>query len=97
MDNNIGKKFKLIAKFTTPLGVLSSAILSFIVSYCTNYTFFLVLITLGGSILSWFISLCLYGYGQLIENSDRQVELLEKLNQEAKKNNNKQEELPTAF
>lgn len=91
MDDNVSKKIKCVAKIITPLGTLLSFILSILVSYWTDIKLYLIIISLGGSLLSWFISLCLHGFGQLVENSHRTVELLEKLNRCAKKNANQQE------
>ena len=48
-----------------------------------------------GSLISWISSFCLYGFGQLIENSDKAVELLSKNNTINKTNEHVNNSTPT--
>ena len=72
MFDNIGGKIKGVAKFITWLGIIASVI-SFliIVSIGENELIGLGFILLVvGCIGSWLSSLMLYGFGQLIENTE---------------------------
>ncbi len=96
MFDEIGKKLKGIARTATILGIIASAIGGFlyisIVLDAADYEMpremMSVLgvvakglgIVVGGSVAAWAASLLLYGIGQLIDNSDRMVELMEEAN-----------------
>ncbi len=65
MYNNIGKKIKTVAKAAGYVGT----IVSMIVGYITlPYGGFLIFIF--GPIVSWLSTFLIYGFGQLIENTD---------------------------
>ena len=76
MYNNPGKKIKGIANFFGMLGVCASIVWGGTLIINTDKTITGILIIVLGSLSSWFSFLLLYSYGQLIENSDKTVELL---------------------
>ena len=71
MFDDIGAKIKNVAVTVTWIGIIFSCI-SGIVMMCSNEDLILpgFLTMIGGSLASWLSSLTLYGFGQLIENSD---------------------------
>ena len=77
MFNNIGGKIKGFAKFICWLGIIASVIIA-ILNITTSVAvgniaigvLVGVLIAVGGVLVSWIGSFLLYGFGQLIENSD---------------------------
>ena len=77
MFDNIGSKIKTVATTLTALGITLS-VLAGIVILCEGDASGLFVIIFG-SLLSWLGSFLLYGFGQLVENSDRMVELLEEI------------------
>ena len=72
MFNNIGEKIKSIARLFTWLGIGISIVVA--VALFTTEEDLLIALGLGvmiiGSLLSWVSSFLLYGFGQLIQNSD---------------------------
>ena len=93
MFENIGKKIKGVAEVVTWLGIGLSFILGFSVMLSDDGAFFLgLLIIIGGSLAAWLSSLTLYGFGQLIENSDVLVEQGKK--QSSNQSNVSKEETP---
>lgn len=92
MFNNIGGKIKGLAKFMCWLGIIVSVIAGIILiigatnrngyySYTdTNMIITGILVMVMGSILSWIGSFVLYGFGELVDNSSRLVELKENEN-----------------
>ena len=78
MYNHIGKKIKTLAKTMASIGIVISFILGAVIaSSRENYTMGLLIALLGGW-GSWIGNFLLYGYGQLIDNSDHVVELLKR-------------------
>ena len=79
MFGNIGGKIKSLAQITTWLGIISSVIWG-VVLMATDEDLIPagIIIALLGSLVSWVSSFVLYGFGQLIENTDKLVELLKK-------------------
>ena len=75
MFDNIGAKIKTVASTLTIIGIFLS-IVAGTVMLLEGIIGGLFLI-LFGSLFSWLGSFLLYGFGQLIENSDIMVELLE--------------------
>lgn len=85
MFDNIGGKIKGLAKTVCWIGIGISVFIGFVFviigaenSYGSDDNVLAPLgmfIMLGGSFLSWIGSFLLYGFGQLIENSDKLVEL----------------------
>ena len=74
MFENIGGKIKFVAQFFTWIGIMVSTIIGIGVitksSSLGGVFLGLVIIVLGGFV-SWLSALCLYGFGQLVENTDR--------------------------
>ena len=73
MFENIGKKIKGLASVVTWLGVLMSFVIGIIIFNSVDSGFLAFVIILGGSLISWISSFFLYGFGQLIDNSDKLV------------------------
>ncbi len=73
MFDNIGNKLKNVAQVFAWLGIGASALIGIIVMAAYEAIFLgLIIITLG-CLGSWISSLGLYGFGQLIENTDKLV------------------------
>ena len=73
MFDNIGGKIKGVAEFCCGFGIVISIVLFFVVLATSDNIGGAILsfILLGvGIIFSWLSSLTLYGFGQLIENTD---------------------------
>ena len=69
MFDHIGSKIKIVAQVITWIGILASLIGGIVIMALTESpSGFLVMI--AGSLVSWLSSLTLYGFGQLIENTD---------------------------
>lgn len=66
--NNISKKIKILSYVCTIVGILCSFIFGFVLLKSKNYMGIAVIIL--GSFISWVASFTLYGFGQLIENTD---------------------------
>ena len=74
MFNNIGDKLKTGAQVFAWLGIIASAFFGLIVMFDNGDTPVLgFLIIVFGSLGSWLSSLGMYGFGQLIENTDKLV------------------------
>lgn len=69
MFNNVGEKIETFAKVIVWLGIIGSIIGGIIFISSENIGMGIAII-IGGPIVSWLSSLILYGFGQLIENSD---------------------------
>lgn len=76
MFSNIGGKIKTLARVITWTGIILSVIIGFVLMSMSGFTGFLT--ALLGSLGSWISSFILYGFGQLIESTDKLVELSEK-------------------
>ena len=77
MFDNIGSKIKALAKVVCWIGIIGS-IIAGIVMIATMGTAgilsgFLTIIL--GALLSWVSSFVLYGFGEMVENSDIRTEL----------------------
>lgn len=72
MYNDIGGKIKILAKVIFIVGMMASIIIGFTICFTSDDMLIIVglLVMVVGSIVAWISSLCLYGFGQLIENSD---------------------------
>ena len=75
MFDNIGSKIKTVAQVVCWIGIICSVI-SGIVMMATDedLAFLGFMIIVIGSLISWVSSFTLYGFGQLIENSDKMVQ-----------------------
>ena len=79
MFDNIGGKIKALAKVFCWLGIIASIISgAAIIVQASQQRYnsgvgilYGVLIIVGGSLISWISSFFTYGFGQLIENTDR--------------------------
>jgi len=72
MFKNIGGKIKKISEIVTWIGIIVSVILGIIIMLPGDIMVLVGLIVIAlGCFSSWVGSLLLYGYGQLIENSDK--------------------------
>ena len=69
MFNDISAKIKAPAQVLIWLGILASFVWGTVILASTeSYTGVVVMVV--GSILSWILSFCMYGFGQLIENTE---------------------------
>ena len=75
MFENCGGKIKALAKVYTIIGVLSSIIAGIIVFKITENPWFFLVIVVGGFLFFWVSALFIYGFGQLVSNSDEMVSL----------------------
>lgn len=79
MFSNIGSKIKILAQVMTWLGIIASVIGGLVLMAIDEDLIPAGLITaLLGPLISWLSSFVLYGFGQLIENTDKLVELSKK-------------------
>ena len=103
MYDNIGGKIKTLASTICFIGCVASAIAGIVIfanSISSNANsdtiparfIIAALITGAGFLISWLSNLCLYAFGQLVENSDKTVELLQKENKEPNPNKSIQDE-----
>lgn len=85
MFNNVGYKIKMTANIICMIGIIVSGI-SFVI-LLTQRLIPIALITLiTGSLGSWLSNLCLYGFGELVENSDIRTNILAKYDLEHDQN-----------
>ncbi len=76
MFGNIGSKIKTLAQVVTWIGIIGSAICGFVLMGMDEDLIFIgLLIAILGSLSSWVSSFVLYGFGHLIENTDKLIEL----------------------
>lgn len=87
MFNNIGRKIMGLAKLFCWLGIIASIIGGILIIatgllsansyYTSKYSIYTILCGLAviifGSLLAWISSFLLYGFGQLVDNSDKLV------------------------
>ena len=84
MFNNIGEKIKSVAVVVTIIGIAVSFLYGGWLIFTGSWLFGVCTIIIG-SISSWLASLVLYGFGQLVSNSDSMVELQEEQNEMVEK------------
>ena len=72
MYKGIGGKIKTLAGVITCIGILLS-IVSGVVLMTKGYALVGVLVMLAGFLFSWISTFILYGFGQMVENSDKLV------------------------
>ena len=77
---NVGAKIKGLANFVAWIGIICSVIAGIFVM-CLDEDMILAgfLIIALGAFISWLSNILLYGYGQMIDNSDKLVEIGNKL------------------
>ena len=74
MFSNIGGKIKSLAQIVCWMGIICSVVSGIILIDTDDDLAFLgFVIIIIGSLLSWVSSFVLYGFGQLVENSDKLV------------------------
>lgn len=76
MYDHIGRKIKFLAKALACIGAVICFAIGIIIAAVTDKYVTGLLIAVFGGWIAWIGSFILYGYGQLIDNSDRMVELL---------------------
>ncbi len=76
MFDNIGGKLKSVARIITVSGIIVSIVAGILT---LRYNGLGIVIALLGSLVSWASSIALYGFGQLVENSDRMVAMQKQL------------------
>ena len=72
MFDNIGKKIKILAYVLTWVGIIASVItgIAMMNSFDSIVKTIGLVVLIVGSLLSWTSSFIIYGFGQLIENTD---------------------------
>ena len=69
MFDRIGGKIKALASVVCWIGIIIYAIVGLVLMFTTSFFSGLLTIVLGG-LVAWIGSFLLYGFGQLIENTD---------------------------
>lgn len=75
MFDNIGEKIKTVAKANCWIGIIAYAIIGIILLAENNNELIGFSILILGPLFSWISSFITYGFGQLVENSDKLLEL----------------------
>lgn len=78
MFDNIGGKIKTLAQVVTWIGIIASVISGFAIMSIDEEIFVGLIVMIFGALMSWVSSFVLYGFGQLVENSDKLVKLSKK-------------------
>ena len=79
MFDNIGGKIKALAKVLTWIEIIVFVVWGIVwMSVGGNFAVLGLVVAVLGSLLAWVSSFLLYGFGQLVENSDKLVRLSEK-------------------
>ena len=74
MFSNIGGKIKALAQFCTWAGIIASVLTGAMILQNPRGNYVVgVAIIVFGSLISWISSFVLYGFGQLVQNSDAMV------------------------
>ena len=90
MFNNIGEKIKALAKVSCWVGILSYVLIGIVlIAISEDLAPLAIILIFAGSFLSWIGSFLLFGFGQLIENSDILVRQNQKYCEEKDKSHNK--------
>ena len=96
MFENIGDKIKVLAKVICIVEIIFSiifgAICMFIGKFRIAYIFNGIIIAFIGSLIAWISIFFMYGFGQLISNSDKIVKNIEKNNLKSKDTDDSVEE-----
>jgi len=81
MFSNIGGKIKGFAAFICAIGIFCSIVAGVMIMLADESAIALgLIIAVVGSLISWLGSFFSYGFGQLIENSDKLVKMVETQN-----------------
>ncbi len=76
MFNNVGSKLQTMAKVFTWIGIACSAISGVAMMFGGGLMILSGLLTIAlGSLCSWLSSLAMYGFGEMVENSNIRTEL----------------------
>ena len=76
MFNNIGRKIKNLAQFFCLFGIIASIVSGLVLMSQGNFLIAIgLLVAVVGSLLAWVGSFLLYGFGEMVENSDIRTEL----------------------
>ena len=77
MFHNIGGKIKVVAAVFCWIGIIASVLFGAFIMFTARmsnemvrFVVFGPVVGVAGSLLSWIMSFGLYGFGQLIENTD---------------------------
>ena len=76
MFNNIGKKIKVVASVFCWIGIIASVVFGIILIDEGDEVAGAVTLV-AGALSSWIGSFALYGFGQLVENSDIQTRIMQ--------------------
>lgn len=83
MYSNIGGKIKTVAVLGCIIGIIASLIVGILMisqsSYYNPTVVSGVIVIIAGSLVSWIGSFCLFGFGELIEKTDENNEILSKI------------------
>lgn len=86
MFDNIGGKIKNLAVVICWVGIILSIIIGIsLMGLLEEIGFVGIIVMIVGSLFSWIGSFFMYGFGQLIENSDKLVNGIVKANKDIKK------------
>lgn len=80
MFNDIGQKIKKFAEIICAIGIAGSLIYG-LIAFLNKDALMAIVVIIAGSLSAWIGSAILYGFGQLIENSDiikERMEVLDK-------------------
>lgn len=79
MFDNIGGKIKTLAQVVTWVGIIASVI-SGVALIAINGRLIIIglMVMIFGALVSWISSFLLYGFGQLVENSDKLIKMSKK-------------------
>ncbi len=81
MLDNIGRKLKTYAKIYMWVSIIGFAI-GGIVMFTREQILAGILFFIIGGLSSWFVPAVIYGFGQIIENSDELVQAVDKISKE---------------
>jgi len=92
MYKNIGGKIKILAQTVAIIEIIVCIIVGFIQIFDVKEVGLGIGILIIGSLIAWISSFVLYGFGQLVENSDKVVNIQEKMYNKDNFNKEKTEE-----
>ena len=88
MFDNVGYKLKVVAKIVCWIGIIA-AVVSGIALIVQRMALVGIVTIIGGALIAWLSALGLYGFGELVENSDIRTNIAAKqdMEREAEKKN----------